>query len=527
DPLLAQFCNDPPGDVWRRDPADAIAGVMANRDSLRLARLQTAAARESGQDVLARIEDLQAGRIQSQLPFDGRVLQIRAFAHLPDELLTKDMVNLRNVAPEPLRQLRGLVGAFEAAIPADPRALQAAILELESNAWVAAFDRIEVPSVMPHPIDEKQPAGAIPADVGVLAFCQDGNALHVALCTRQKSTYWTVKNSARVGTQVGQLVREIGGVASRGGRLPDKDQWRDLAIELRDRLIMPGTGTILEGPLAGVKHLVIVPDGLLWYLPFDLLPVEDRDSKFLGDSIQISYAATPALAMFPTGAEATKPEVALTAGQFFALRDSEVNQSVIQSIIDALPAGQCLRLPEDDASPTGQLGSKIGHLVVADAVTPVPGRSADLMLARYEVGKQGKGLRGWLQFPGVVPRSVFLAGFRSNLVTNETVSGAELAHTLALLQYAGVRDVIVSRWAVGGESTGTLLREYAQELPFLGPQGAFQRAKTVLRRSELVPSAEPTLIGKDLDRETVAGDEPFFWAGYLHAAPLPAPQRGP
>ncbi|MEM6468758.1 MAG: CHAT domain-containing protein [Planctomycetota bacterium] len=519
DQLLAQYCSDPTVDVWRRDPVDAIAGVMADRELLRLARLRTAAGRESGQDVMARIEDLQSGRIRQGLPFNGRVLQVRALARLPDDLLTKDMANLRNVAPESIRQLRTQVSAVQAAPPGDPNANDGKIQRMETDAWSAAFERIDIPNVMPHPINEKQPAADIPSGVGVLSFCQDGGILHAALCTRQKSTYWSVKGAARVGTQVGQFVRGIGGAASRGGRLPKEDQWRALAVELRDKLIMPGTGTLLEGRLAGIDKLIIVPDSLLWYLPFETLPIEDADSKLLGDAIEISYAPTPSLAMYPTAPASSEPVVALAAGSLFAPRDAEVDASIVQTIVDTIPPGQCLRLPQADRLPTSRLGGRAGHLIVASPVTPVNGRLLESRLANYEVTQRAGALGAWLEFPADVPSTVFLAGFRSNLDTKPAVSGEEIAHTIAILQYAGVRDVLTSRWAVGGESSAILLREFAQELPFLGAEAAFDRARNVLRRSELVPGNEPTLSGDDLERDTLTGAEPFFWSSYLHASP--------
>ena len=104
--------------------------------------------------------------------------------------------------------------------------------------------------------------------------------------------------------------------------------------------------------------------------------------------------------------------------------------------------------------------------------------------------------------------------------TSQPVSGQEILLTIAVLNYSGVRDVILSRWAVGGESTALLLREYAQELPFLGPSGALARAENVLRRSEISPLGEPTLSGADQERETLTGNEPFFWSSYLHTTPL-------
>lgn len=523
DVLLERYADDPTIDVWRRDPVDAIAGVIADRDSLRLSRLRTAASRESGQDVLAMIEDLQAGRIRNGLPLGGRVLQVRALSRLPDELLEKKIVEFRNAADKPIRDLRTAAKAALGAVPAagaPPALVSAEINRLETAAWAIALDRYEIPVVMPHPLDEKQPTSVLPADVGVLAFCQDGTLIHVVLCTKQKSTYWSIKGSSRVAGEISKLARGIGASPVRGPRLPNNDEWRDDAAKLRDRLIMPGTGPLLSGRLDGIKRLVVIPDALLWYLPFEILPTEDRDSPLLGDAIEVSYAATPSLAIYPTAAESANPAIAMTSGKFFAPREPDANELIVQSIIDSIPPGASVRLPTDAMVPTCRSGEVAGHLLVAETMTPNLASALDTPIAAYEASLPQGRLRSWLGYPPGTPSSVFLPGFRSHLDTNQSVSGYEIMTTIAALQYSGVRDVILSRWAVGGESTAMLMREYAQELPFLGPSGAFSRAKNVLRRSEIAPLGEPTLSGSDQERETLTGEEPFFWATYLHAAPL-------
>ncbi|KAA5545317.1 CHAT domain-containing protein [Roseiconus nitratireducens] len=517
DVMLARYVDDPTEDVWRRDPVDALAGWIADRDALRIARLRNAASRDSAQDVLMRVEDLQRGRLRQRTALGGRVLQVRALARLPDALLEGSTVEFRNKAAKPIRDLRT---AATAPPPADPSAALAAAGQMESDAWAIALDRVAIPQTMPRPMDEKQPTKDIPDGVGVLCFCQDGNVIHVTLCTRDKSSYWSISGANRVGTEIAKVMRGIGASKNRGARLPEDDSWRDDALELRDRLIMPGTGNLMDDRFVGLQHLVVIPDSLLWYLPFELLPTEDRNSKLLGDTIQISYAATPALALHPTALKSDSPVAAMSSGLFFAPRDQELNQGIVQSIVDAVDPGALVRLPDQAGVATSQTGPAAGSLLIAEPTVPNPDSTLDSALAGYEASLPGGSLRSWLSFPAAKPGTVFLSGFRSHLDTGRPVSGSEIFQTIGTLQYSGVRDVILSRWAVGGASTGIVLREFMQELPFIGPSDAFSRAKSVLRRSELSPMAEPTLTSADQERVTLSGDEPFFWSTYLLAAPV-------
>ena len=211
---LLEFYSKPPAiDVWRRDPVDAIAGTMADRTSLRLSRLRTAAARESGVDVFARIEDLQTGKIANQLAIGGRVLQSHAIARLPDELLDKQAVAFRNVAPKVIRDFRSAVKAAAAERPvagADPNLQSAKLNQLERAAWLIALDRHDLPTVMPRGLDERQPTNAIPNGVAVLTFYLDNGMFHVVLATKQKSTYWSIRTATRVNGEIAKLPRAAG-----------------------------------------------------------------------------------------------------------------------------------------------------------------------------------------------------------------------------------------------------------------------------------------------------------------------------
>ena len=516
DVLLARYAADPTLDVWRRDPVDAIAGHLANRDSLRIARLRTAVARESGNDIIARIEDVQMGRLRQTLPLGGRVLSVRAISRLEDQLLEPKAVAWRNKAPKPFRDLRAAVNA---GLPAELDAAMPRIVALERQAWAAALDRFVMPQVIPRPLETKLPMAVLPPNVALLTFFEDANTLYVTLATNKRTKYWPIRGPKRVGTEVGKLLVSIGAKATRGARLPPDDGWREQAVALRDRLIDSDTGKLLEGPLNGIDHLVIVPDKLLWYLPFELLPVDDADSELLGDVVKISYAASPSLALSPTAVPAKKNVVALTAGKFFSPRDPDANSAMVQSIVDSVDAGSILRLPVDYGATTNQCGGKSGHLIVGEPTNPNP-KFLETKLA----GHDGTATLGsWLGYRSDKPATVFLSGFRSNLDTSQPVSGDEIFQTIATLQLAGVREVVLSRWALGGESTATMIREYIQELPFVGADGAFARAKSVLKRTELSPLAEPTLGNADQERETLTGAEPFFWSSYLHAGPIPQP----
>jgi CHAT domain-containing protein len=112
-----------------------------------------------------------------------------------------------------------------------------------------------------------------------------------------------------------------------------------------------------------------------------------------------------------------------------------------------------------------------------------------------------------------------LVGFRTPLDAGQVGTGEEVFTTICAFNAAGVRSILLSRWAVGGESSAIALRELLQELPFTGMNASWSRARMMLRRSELDPVAEPLLTKADHEREGLTGDEPLFWAGYMVSSP--------
>lgn len=129
-----------------------------------------------------------------------------------------------------------------------------------------------------------------------------------------------------------------------------------------------------------------------------------------------------------------------------------------------------------------------------------------------------------MRFPSRVPTTVILPGFRTAASGATLGDGRELSVTLTAMHCAGVRDIVISRWPVGGESTAVLMKEFLQELPFEGVQPAWRRAIQSLRQAPLRPEGEPLLGAKDQKLEELTGSHPIFWSGYIIDSP-PTPAK--
>jgi hypothetical protein len=508
DKLLQAYCEDPPAQVWRRDPVDGLSGVLIDRAPAHAARVNLAAAAGYADKLLQAVDAMLAARFNQQLPLGGRISQVRALACGDERTLDPPLLEFREKAGRGMKDLRAAVQAM-----GEPNAIQAEAAE--AQACSIALGRLHLPQTAPRLLNEKLPIATLPPRTALITFTFVSNKLLATLSADGKTVAWDVAGASRLSTEIGRLLKEIGVGKVRGNRLPKDSAWKETAVTLR-RQLFPDEASI---QVERFDDWIIVPDGPLWYLPFELLPVSDAASPLIADRLRVRYAATPGLALKPIAGPPAIGAVGLSAELFFAPRDLEANAATVQSILDVLT--DPIRLPEAVETPSGLLGNRIGHLVVASPRAPHPKNHLLTALAPYDQSSPYGTLDGWMRFPAEVPRSVVLFGYRTPVDAGQVGTGQEMFNTLCALNVAGVSSVVLSRWAVGGESSAIALRELLQELPIAGMNQSWLRARMLLRRSELDPAAEPLLPQADHERDGLTGDEPLFWASYLVSSPDP------
>ena len=508
---LRYYGESPVIDVWRRDPVDALATFMADRTFIYETKLALAASGSETMDVLIQADEVLRNRFVKRLQLGGRIAQVRAIAKLDDSILTARQVEFRNGAPDSIAKLRQAVSATPAG---DVDSLAAYAEKLEADACSIALDRVPLPEIIPPLLGDRLRDRPLAPGMKMLTFIAMGDQVIGMLAEDQTVVTWTINGAARLPAEITRTLRGVGVGKVRGDRLPDDDSWRSEAVKLRRRL-WPDD---VDASLKDAEELIVVPDGALWYLPFELLPFGDEDGPLMGDKLNVRYAATPGLALQPTAIPPSTDVVGVVSAKLFAPRDPALNESQTQALVEVL--ADPVRLNEDSNRPSSLLADTVSHLLVA---TPrVANASAPMStgLAGYDDPTPLGTLAAWMRFPATVPRTVMLPGFRTAVDAGRMGTGEELFVLLCALQTAGTRDALISRWAVGGEATQMVMKELTQELPFEGLIASWKRAKALLRRSELDPAAQPLLTKSDQDREGLTGNQPLFWAGYLVVSPL-------
>lgn len=531
---FAELLQPPTAALWARDPVDALVAAVSDQSAVRAARLARSVSRGDAETALPAADALLRSQLRAVLPVGGRPLDLRWMIAGPMDRLPPAAAELRKNLPGVLGSLNQAnlqataVRDALAALPlqSDDEAVKKQGTELwkelvdlsdamEATTLAAALDRLVIPHVFP-PEWAASEERRIPEGSAVVTFAPVGNRFVGIAALPTGSTMWMVENRSSVAARVKRLLTDIGVGRRRAGQpqLPADDAWRSAASGLREELLPSA-----QFPLDGLEHLVIVPSGSLWYLPFELLPEADEDSPRIGARIAVSYAPTPGLAIHPPPDTSVGDSVGYVTNQFFAPKVPEEETEWVEKLRDEHETS--VSLTESGSIPGRFISARLRTLWVAAAdQAPASGAGALLYSPLIYDAKSNQGsLAEWLRFPWGAPRTVLLPGFRSKL----NGDGSELFYTAFALHAAGTPQALVARWPVGGVSTATMMGEMLQELPSEDALRAWRRAVQVLRGSELDPTAEPLLSEGDRGREDLTGDEPLFWAGYMVLQGLPEP----
>jgi hypothetical protein len=109
----------------------------------------------------------------------------------------------------------------------------------------------------------------VPDGTALVTFVIQGGRIYVTATRDGATRTWSVPGANRLPAIVNRLLQDIGANRGRGKRLPEDDTaWRSNAKKIRSFLFPESSGWTEDG----LKKIVVVPDGSLWYLPFGILP---------------------------------------------------------------------------------------------------------------------------------------------------------------------------------------------------------------------------------------------------------------
>jgi len=544
--LYKDVLRDPQPNDWAIDPMESLAVLVLPHPLPYEHWFEVALMRKEHEAALEIADRARRHRFYSLLPDGGRLLSLRWLLEGPGELLDpqarlqrQDLLvryPLYDQLSQQARAVRAslaampLVAPNAAALKQQQQALsQLAALSAQQEAVLRemALRREAAPLIFPPVRPTQEVQRSLAPGQAVLAFFATSRHLYGFLLNNEKYGYWQLGPPNTLNKEIQTLLRDLG----------QYGQNRELSLkELADTKWKQSAARILDTILKGSKadfsqkfdELIIVPDGILWHLPFEALQVSvDGQQRPLISRVRIRYVPTVSLATSTGRGRNPSGNTAVVVGRLYPRDDYAVAQSAFDELAKVLPGTVSLKSPLP--APSSIYGVLMNRLIVLDEINaanvgpfdwpPVPTGGTK--------ATAGNTLRDWLALPWGGPEDVILPGFHTaaedSLKTAKGAApGSEIFLSVCGLMASGSRTILLSRWRTGGQTSYDLVREFTQELPHTAPAEAWKRAVFLTAGSRLNLAAEPRIKRAATD-EPPKANHPFFWAGYLLVDPGTSP----
>lgn len=346
----------------------------------------------------------------------------------------------------------------------------------------------------------------------ILSFVVDDHDV-VIFSARRRAAGEQVSIEAHLVPLQRQRLGERIGRALDGTALSDADAWRTRSAELFG--VLPAS---VSESLSAARHVLVVPDDLLWRVPFEAMPVP---GGYLGENATLTYApsiatvvktdppdvsAPPSHTLIVAAPQIPAPTVeqlAATAPSWM-LRAGEVAVKEAEGIRAAMKDGAVVTLTGAGATAAAmrQGAQKAGALHIAAPFrlnSAGPLFSPVLLAAPPTTGASARASDGRFDLRDVFELS--LPGAVVTLSDGAALSMREAAGALAPLhwawQSAGASALVIRRWGGHDQLAPGVLRRFHEEL----------RAGK--------PAAEALQTARASMRATAEGRAPAAWAGWL------------
>ncbi len=532
DTLFNEVLREPTPADWKIDPLDTLSVVMTPHMMPLEHWFEIAIQRNDPEKAMDVAERIRRHRFFSTLPMGGRLLVLRWVLEAPEAALS----------PAARLQRQDLLTRYPnyAKLSAQGAALREQLAELplapsdgdQAKKQKKLFEQLAEVStrqelilreislrrepaefVFPPLLPIKEIQTRMPAGQLLLSFLVTTRTVTAFALSREKYAAWQVDKPAEVTKLVADLLKQWG--------LNERKTGVTAAL-LKDRTWPTTAGKLLKLVTANrietwapYQELVVVPDGILWYVPFEALTIGDGDNRpTLISKLRVRYVPTLALANGDFGDRKPSGRTAVMVGKMTPGTDVQASADAFDEIRTKLSeATRFDNLPV----PSSVFTATCDRMVVLSELEPNPRGPYGWSPTAVERGKAGSGVEDWMALPWQSPAELVLPGFHTPAETGfkrGPGTGQELFLNTCALMATGARSILISRWSPAGKSSFDLMREYVQELPYSSAADAWKRSVELAADRQLVPDLEPRVDKSGWD-DNLKADHPFFWAGYV------------
>ena len=387
--LYQVVLRDPQPADWLTDPMESLAVLCVPHGLIYEHWFEAAVARKDHELAMEVADRARRHRFLSTLPLGGRLESLRWVLEGPrnccrqQALLQRQELLTRYPGLQgPARPGREPCGRDLAAVPLVPDDAEKTKKQGQAMAQLTTIGRKQE-IVLREMAVRRDPAAiafpplkttaeiqkSLPPGHALLIFFATSRNLYAFLLNHEKYAAWQVAATPQaVARQTATLLRELGNI-SPNYELSSKDladvKWRQTAKELLDGLLKGSRADFATK----FDELIIVPDGLLWYVPFEALQVQvDGQLRPLISRFRIRYAPTAGLATATSEMGRRRGNTAIVVGKLNPKLDDEAIESTVKDLSKSLPGCVTLKMPLPASAPI--YANFIDRLVVLDELSP-------------------------------------------------------------------------------------------------------------------------------------------------------------
>ncbi|TWU29443.1 tetratricopeptide repeat protein [Bythopirellula polymerisocia] len=406
------------------------------------------------------------------------------------------------------------------------------LAEREGMLGRTSLTRVSSQYGFPQFVTAEQLQGLLQPGQAVVVFHETGGGLLGFLITDRASTSWNCGPNGAIARLLSQFLRDLGS-NDRNSPLDEKQlestAWLESGQALFHALF---DGSSIDPD--SMEELVVVPDGLVWYVPLHALPI-NLEGKVVPLTSLSRVRVVPTMGLAYGHAQPWRrvQHSSIVGDELVPGDKEETKAEVLEPLKTAMP--NLIKLPDPSPVASPVLASLLEGLVVLDefdierteplAWSPIP---------NAREGHDGE-LAAWLALPIMGPQRLIFPGAHtiaenggktSRRRASQDMPGSELFLASCGLMSTGAQTILLSRWRVGGQSTLEIVREFVQELHRTSAADAWQRCIEVAKELQLEPALEPR-VSSAVGDDPPTASFPFFWAGYILVdsgePPTPAP----
>jgi len=537
--MLVQLLKSPTAGHWRIDPLEQLDWLMVDKSEASTVLLDIQLRTRDESEIVRALDDVKRKSYRKLNELESRVFDLQMILHGDNRFVGNltDAGLLRNQLPildQNVSKIRQLIAPLVTNPKWDlrrwsddeTRRWESAVrlsASQESMLWAAAISPVDIAEVYPPLHSDDLLAKSLRPTDAVVHFASLGSRMRGSLFVSGKWQSWEISDFASLESKSTSFLGQLLAFKNRDGEAIDVMKKKDFArrLEIRNQLFPKE----IWARLAAAGRWIIVPDGGLWNLPFEIFPLADLPSSLPCISEHcITYS--PTLGLVPYLLDA-KPIAKTTRGvdmhvnDFLSLDSSNAKElreelsSKKRFIVNGSgkPGDSSGKPGDSSGKPSTVYPSSRFFKVTSDCISAYSSMNWDSIVPiPTDPNLIQSNIRFWGRLPWGTPSTILLPGVNASQATGDEW----LRLTLPLIAQ-GTRQLTVSRWSVGGESTASLMRSFQENQEDLSVSESWQRSVLTLWEEQFETRNEPLFKGATSTKSetSISGSQPLLWSGYL------------